>query len=76
MSKSGTASPVNSSSSKSNFEIGSDWLGWCSFKESELTISYGASNVADIAAADMHAKNNCLFIRETTQIDQFWTISN
>jgi len=69
LSKTGTESPVNSSSSKSCFEIRLDWFGWFSFKLIELTISYGAIKPKDIAAAEIHAKTNTLYF-ETIYIHQ------
>jgi hypothetical protein len=76
LTKTGTASPVNSSSSKSNFESGSEGLVLPVFKEIELTISYGVNKAKEVVAKTTHTKTSPVFFIEVMHLLKFFGISN
>ena len=76
LTKAGIASPVNSSSSKSNFERESEGLVLPVCKEIELTISYGVNNAKDVVAKTAHTKMSPVFFIEAMHLLQFFRISN
>ena len=76
LTKTGMASPVNSSSSKSYFERESVGLVLPISKEIELTISYGVNNAKDVVAKTTHTKTSPVFFIEAMHLLQFFGISN